>query len=559
MNIYKIYEEDFKFNVVIDKDTEASEKFDAILNNNLELKNESIIKENGKYSKFKEIKKIYDKGEKKIGKIKFVENGKKITGSGFFLEIDNNKFNLPFKRVLFTNNHVINEEYLKNHEEIEIQINDKYYEINIKLSEIYLLSGEKKLDKSSKKRKIFTEPMYDYTCIEILDNDFKEEDIDFFKLGKKLEPKDIPTEIYVLQFPQSEELSFSFGQISKAEDSYLVHTASTEGGSSGSPIIKREDHSVIGLHFAGNKIYNLGFKIEDILINIMNIYSDIDIIQNYIEKEKLIKSNSLQCNSINKYRVGKIGVIFNGNSKELKKDIFIISINLVILYEMKNKNINYFSEEIKKNIEICRLLSNNVFDYYINGNNINIVVEKYKTKFNDYFEEKNKDFDFEEIKNLFSELKAYMEIIHKNNIYLGTININNILISKINGDKIKYQFLFYYDKMILSDNKLFLSPEILDKKKDCSKSDLWSVGALLHFILSKEKYSLNFYTSNQFIDSIKNNSFLFDSENIDNNLLSLIQFLLKYEINERITWDNFIKFSLKKNNIDKKIKALIIN
>ena len=80
---------------------------------------------------------------KKIGKIKFVENGKKITGSGFFLEIDNNKFNLPFKRVLFTNNHVINEEYLKNHEEIEIQINDKYYEINIKLSEIYLLSEDK--------------------------------------------------------------------------------------------------------------------------------------------------------------------------------------------------------------------------------------------------------------------------------------------------------------------------------------------------------------------------------------------------------------------------------
>lgn len=65
INIYKIYEEDFKFNVVIDKDTEASEKFDAILNNNIELKNESIIKENGKYSKFKEIKKIHEKGEKK--------------------------------------------------------------------------------------------------------------------------------------------------------------------------------------------------------------------------------------------------------------------------------------------------------------------------------------------------------------------------------------------------------------------------------------------------------------------------------------------------------------
>ena len=97
----------------------------------------------------------------------------------------------------------------------------------------------------------------------------------------------------------------------------------------------------------------------------MNIYSDIDIIKNCIEKEKLIKSNSFQRNNIKKYRKGKIGVIFNGSLKEMKKDIFIISINLVILYEIKNKNSNYFSEEIKKSIKICRLLSNNVFDYYI--------------------------------------------------------------------------------------------------------------------------------------------------------------------------------------------------
>ena len=113
VNIYNIYEDYNKFNVIIDEDMQISEKFDELFNNNLSgFKNEVVIKENGKHSKFNEIKKIYEKGEKKIGKIIFKENGKKISGSAFFLEIDNNKFKLPFKRVLFTNNHVLNEEFL---------------------------------------------------------------------------------------------------------------------------------------------------------------------------------------------------------------------------------------------------------------------------------------------------------------------------------------------------------------------------------------------------------------------------------------------------------------
>ena len=387
--------------------------------------------------------------------------------------------------------------------------------------------------------------MYDYTCIEILEDDFKDDEIEYFKLNKNFDEKDIPIEIYVLQFPQSEELSFSLGQILKVENSYIIHTASTEGGSSGSPIIKREDHSVIGLHFGGNKNYNKAFKLEDILTNIMNIYSNIDIIHNYIKKEKLLNSKSLNYSIIRKYKSGKLGNIYIGSRKEMKKDLLIISINLFKLYEI-SKDIKILSEEINKNIDICRLFPSNDFDYFINGNNINIIIEKYKIKFTNYFEEKNNDFNFDEINNFNGQLKNFMKIINKNNIYLGTINIDNILISKINDDKIKYQFLFFYDKIILNDNKMFLSPELIEKKKDYSKSDLWSIGILFHFILSKAEYPLNFYTTSQFIENIKNNSFKLDSKNIENNLPDLIQLLLKYKINDRISWNDYFNFFFEK-------------
>ena len=52
---------------------------------------------------------LYDYGGQRMCKIK-INN---IQGSGFFLEIENNlNLNIPFKRALFTNNHIISEKLL---------------------------------------------------------------------------------------------------------------------------------------------------------------------------------------------------------------------------------------------------------------------------------------------------------------------------------------------------------------------------------------------------------------------------------------------------------------
>ena len=88
-------------------------------------------------------------------------------------------------------------------------------------------------------------------------------------------------DIFILQFPNGNDLSFSYGQIKSLMDNKIIHTASTDNGSSGSPIIRRsKDNNIIGLHYGGvkrNKTeykYNLGTSFDSILDNIIE--------QNYV-------------------------------------------------------------------------------------------------------------------------------------------------------------------------------------------------------------------------------------------------------------------------------------
>ena len=74
------------------------------------------------------------------------------SGTGFFCEINDD--NIPFKKALFTNNHVLNKESIKINKEIEFECMGKKNKIHI-----------------TENRKIFTSIELDYTCIEIFNTD----------------------------------------------------------------------------------------------------------------------------------------------------------------------------------------------------------------------------------------------------------------------------------------------------------------------------------------------------------------------------------------------------
>jgi len=106
------------------------------------------------------IKELYSY-ENAICKIKYGASG---SGIGFFCEINDDA--IPFKKALFTRNHILNQKII----DINKQIKFEYCK-------------EEKIINITKIRNVLTKKELDYTCIEIFDED---NIINFLKLMKIL-------------------------------------------------------------------------------------------------------------------------------------------------------------------------------------------------------------------------------------------------------------------------------------------------------------------------------------------------------------------------------------
>ena len=219
------------------------------------------------------------------------KNGKLIPkyGTGFFCDIPEKNL-----KVFITNNHVINEDFLKKEKKIKFEIGKENKEINLEL-----------------KRYKMTDKFYDFTIIEIL----KEDNINnFLKVDKYINEYDYKDQlIFSTQYPGGKKLGYSHGKITGKKSGYFLYSVGTKGGFSGSPIILFDDLTVIGLHKGclydedKNKI-NLGIPLNIIIeriysiiciykINKVDLNKDIQIVNNgyydydkhnFIEKNKEI-------------------------------------------------------------------------------------------------------------------------------------------------------------------------------------------------------------------------------------------------------------------------------
>ena len=162
-------------------------------------------------------------------------------GTGFFCKIP---FRNNYLSVLITNNHVLNEEDIKNNKIIQLTINNEVKEIEI--------------DKSRKK---YTNPdkNIDITIIEIntdkdgIDNYLELDENDIYKNEKNIKLEYKNKSIYILHYPK-EKLSVSYGIINDIIDNKTInHKCNTEVGSSGGPILSLEAFKVIGIHYGSSQ------------------------------------------------------------------------------------------------------------------------------------------------------------------------------------------------------------------------------------------------------------------------------------------------------------------
>jgi len=168
-----------------------------------------------------------------------IENEKGY-GTGFFCKISNIK-------LLITNNHVINEEIIKDKNKIKVKLNDDKIKKHIKIEDYN------------------TSIKYDTTIIKIKDDD---ENINYLEIDDDIfdENININKGIYIIQYPKygnEQKAAVSYGILNKIQDKYnIIHYCSTDYGSSGSPILGLSNKKIIGIHKESIKDYNRGTLLQ---------------------------------------------------------------------------------------------------------------------------------------------------------------------------------------------------------------------------------------------------------------------------------------------------------
>ena len=321
IKIFDIIEENDILYIISDKENIL--KIEKILEDNNNIEKEGILFQNANPMTKKDIEQLY-KHELSMCKIKFetIKDNQTANGfgTGFFCLI--NDIDIPFKKALFTTNHILNKNAIEIGKSIVIEYlnNNKEFEI-------------------TSNRRCFTNETLDYTCIEILDSDKIDVD-NFFKIepiiisNKNLLKNE---EIFILQYPYGGELSFSSGKILDMNKSQLFHSSSTCKGSSGSPIIRRyKNNFVVGIHFGGKKsedknfvYYNYATSFDSILLDIRQILFDNNTITGKI---KIEFEGNLEVKIINSYEnaVKVDGLILDknisieNNEEQIKDSIIFI-------------------------------------------------------------------------------------------------------------------------------------------------------------------------------------------------------------------------------------------
>ena len=219
-----------------------------------------------------ETKKILRQMEKSICKIQ----NKKGCGTGFFCKILNIK-------LLITNNHVVDEEIMKNNNIIRVELdNNEVKKVKIKnyytnvdydatIIEIAdIISVKKKLKDQNRNCLKEDDVKFEEENKNFLkeDEDNLDENINYLEIDDNIFDENIEIynkNIYIIQYPKGineQKAAVSYGILKEIrENKDLIHCCCTSHGSSGSPILKLSNQKIIGIHKEGDKNHNFNIGI----------------------------------------------------------------------------------------------------------------------------------------------------------------------------------------------------------------------------------------------------------------------------------------------------------
>ena len=177
-----------------------------------------------------------------------------------------------------------------------------------------------------------------------------------------------------------------------------------------------------------------------------------------------------------------------------------------------------------------------------------IIEELCMMNLEEYVKLRSERLSFNEIQEILNQLNDILKNMNDKQLFHQNLTLSNtsIVLDKINKISIKLS------TNNNSNDFLMKAPEILRDEKDLSKSVLWSLGILLYYLCFNE-YPYNGNDENELLTDINSDKQLLQTDNEELN--DLMNKLLQNNIEERISWDEYLKhpfFKVKdnKNEID---------
>ncbi len=239
--------------------------------------------------------------------------------------------------------------------------------------------------------------------------------------------------------------------------------------------------------------------------------------------------------------MGRFGKVYKAKDNITKKIYAIKEINKIETSELK------FNEEIKN---IKKLESENsisiIEEIKTNDNYYYIVLNYCLFNLQTYLELKNENLTIEEIKSVLLQLNNTFKKMKELGIIHRDIKPSNILLNIDKLDKVSIKLSDYGSSINIKNitsktntgTQFTMAPEVLEKNSYSEKSDIWSLGVTIYYMLFRD-YPFQGDTEMMLFNNIKNNKNIKSS---GNNLLDdLLSKMLCFNVLKRIDWNKYFE------------------
>ena len=249
---------------------------------------------------------------------------------------------------------------------------------------------------------------------------------------------------------------------------------------------------------------------------------------------------------------GTYGQIYKAYDINSKNYVAVKEIDKMRYKQINNSNLKDNMKKMNSKYELLKDIIETKEKYYL-------IMDLCLCNLEDYLNMRKDSLSIDEIREILIQLNEILKITEKENIIFKDLKPSNILITYSKIDEIEIKLCKISTNEFIDKTKsnsiegvcFTTAPEILKGESISKKSDLWSLGIIIYYLLFKE-YPYNGKTEYQILNQINSIKIL---KNIhEKELNDLIYRMLKINENERISWNNYFNHNFfKKESIKQKL------